>query len=120
MLEEREAPRVSPDIPWNAGTVREILTRQAYVGDVVWNKESSARCMRWLDGKLSTKTALHMSRRTGRVAAYALNDPADHVVLRDQHPAIVSRDLFERAAESCANVHATRSTPSTGRRGSTP
>jgi hypothetical protein len=97
-LEERGAPRTTPLRPWSASHVREILVRPAYVGDVVWNRESTATCVRWLDGDLSTKTKFHLSNRTGRLTSYSANDPKHHLVLRDRHPSIVSRELFARAA----------------------
>lgn len=97
MLEERSAPRCT-EKRWSSSQVRELLLRPVYVGDLVWNRETSATRVRWLDGQLSTRTALHRSR-TGKLTGYAANDPKDHVVWQDRHPAIVSRDLFERVQQ---------------------
>jgi hypothetical protein len=95
-LTRRGAPRPTHG-PWKPGTIRDMLMNPVYVGDVVWNRETTARCVRWLDGALSVDLALHESSRTGRRIAWARNDPKDHVVLRDQHPGIVSREDFAKA-----------------------
>jgi hypothetical protein len=84
-------------LPWNTGTVRELLRNPVYVGDIVWNRETSARCVRLLDGALSGKLAMHKSRTSGRRIAWARNDPKDHIVLRDRHEPIISREDFAAA-----------------------
>lgn len=95
-LESREAPRPTKK-PWNSGTIRDMLQNPVYLGDVVWNRETTARCVRLLDGDLSADLALHKSSRSGRRIAWARNDPKDHIVLRDRHEAIVSREDFAKA-----------------------
>lgn len=94
-LNRRRAPTPTA-LPWNKATVREILRNPVYMGDIVWNRETSARCVRLLGGALSAKLAMHKSRRSGRRIAWARNDPKDHVVLRDRHSPIVSREVFAR------------------------
>ena len=95
-LEAREVPRPTKK-PWNSGTIRDMLRNPVYVGDLVWNRETTARCVRLLDGDLSADLALHKSSRSGRRIAWARNDPKDHIVLRDRHEAIVSREDFAKA-----------------------
>lgn len=95
-LNRREAPRPT-SLPWNKGTVRELLKNPVYVGDIVWNRETTARCVRLLDGALSGKLAMHKSRTSGRRIAWARNDPKDHIVLRDRHEPIISREEFAAA-----------------------
>jgi len=97
-LNVRAAPRPT-QLPWSPTTVREILLNPVYLGDVVWNRETSARCVRWLDNALSTKLAVHVSQRTGRRIAWARNLPKDHLVLRDRHEPIVAREDFARVQE---------------------
>lgn len=96
-LEERRAPRPNKAIPWNAGTVRELLHNPVYVGDIVWNRETSARCVRWLGGQLSQQLALHASRRSGERIAWGRNAPEDHIVLTDRHEPLVARSTFNAA-----------------------
>lgn len=100
-LKRQNAPRPTA-LPWSKATVREILLNPVYVGDIVWNRETSARCVRLLDGTLSNKLALHASRRDGRRIAWARNDPKDHIVLRDHHAPIISRQDFARAQDVMA------------------
>lgn len=100
-LERRDAPRPT-DKPWNKGTVREILHNQVYVGDIVWNRETTAQCVRLLGGKLSQKLALHTSRVSGQRIAWAQNDPSEHIVLKDRHPPVVSREVFAKARATLA------------------
>ena len=88
-----DAPRPTSK-PWNQGTIRDMLANPVYVGDVVWNRETTARCVRLLDGELSTDLAMHPSSRSGRRIAWARNDPKDHLVLPDRHEGIVSRAEF--------------------------
>lgn len=97
-LNARKAPTPT-QLPWRAPTVRDILLNPVYLGDVVWNRETSARCIRWLDNALSTKLALHVSQRTGRRIAWARNLPKDHLVLRDRHEPIVSREDFAQVQD---------------------
>jgi DNA invertase Pin-like site-specific DNA recombinase len=94
-LNRRKAPCPTKR-PWNKGTVRDILQNAVYVGDIVWNRETTARCVRFLDGELSQRLATHASRRTGQRIAWARNDPSDHIILRDQHEPIVSRATFSK------------------------
>lgn len=81
---------------WNHGTLRDMLVNPVYVGDVVWNRETTARCVRLLGGELSADLAMHESSRSGRRIAWARNDPKDHIVLRDRHEPIITREQFGR------------------------
>lgn len=95
-LDRRRVPRPTA-LPWNKVTVRDLLRNPVYLGDIVWNRETTARCVRLLDGALSAKLAMHKSQRSGRRIAWARNDPKDHIVLRDRHEAIISREDFAQA-----------------------
>jgi DNA invertase Pin-like site-specific DNA recombinase len=90
-LNRRKAPCPTKR-PWNKGTVRDILQNAVYVGDIVWNRETTARCVRFLDGELSQRLATHASRRTGqRVGSHHPPRPAR----ADRLP----RDLLEDAGD---------------------
>lgn len=108
-LEGRGAPPPTSN-PWNQGTVRDMLRNPVYAGDVVWNRETSARCVRLLDGTLSGDLATHESAKTGRKTGWAQNDPRDHIVLRDRHPPIVDREVFTRVQAILA-ARGSRSAP---------
>lgn len=97
-LNARGAPRPTRK-RWNHGTLRDMLVNPVYVGDLVWNRETTARCVRLLDGELSADLAMHESSRSRRRIAWARNDPKDHIVLRDRHPAIISREQFSRVEQ---------------------
>lgn len=85
------------------GPVREILHNQVYLGDIVWNRETSAQCVRLLGGKLSQKLALHTSRVSGQRIAWEQNEPSEHIVLKDRHPPIISRELFAKTRATLAD-----------------
>lgn len=74
-----------------------MLRNQVYVGDIVWNRETSARCVRWLDGGPSQRLAVHVSRTTGERTAHERNAPEDHIVLIGRHEPLISRELFAAA-----------------------
>lgn len=62
-----------------------LFKNPAYVGDMAWNRKTSGRYH-----KLSGGTVQAKSKRETKQ-----NPKADWVVLRDAHPAIVSREVFE-------------------------
>jgi DNA invertase Pin-like site-specific DNA recombinase len=75
---------------WAMTTVRAILINPAYAGDMVWNRRTDARFHR-------IKSGLALERKDAHARRLALNDPADWAVVREAHPAIISRRLFELA-----------------------
>lgn len=94
-LGARQAP--SPTgTGWRVATVRDLLTNRVYVGDLVWNRQTSARFFRLVAGQLAAQIATHASRRTGKKTGYQPNAAEHQVVLRDHHPALVERALFDR------------------------
>ena len=75
---------------WAMTTVRAILINPAYAGDMVWNRRTDARFNR-IRGRAAVE------RRDVHARRLEVNDPADWAVVRDAHPAIVSRRVFEMA-----------------------
>ncbi len=74
---------------WGPSTVWFVLKNQVYAGDIVWFK----------------------SRRKGRTGR-TKTAPEEQVVQRDAHPAIVSRELFERCrAKAKSRKFAAHTTP---------
>jgi DNA invertase Pin-like site-specific DNA recombinase len=82
--EKIAAPRGAP---WHRNAVRRILRNRTYAGDYVWGQTSS--------GKYHTRAGEEIvtRRRGGRVMA---NDPIVHEGIL---PALVSREIFDKAQE---------------------
>ena len=86
----KELDRKFPYRRWSTGTVGAILQNPAYVGDVVW-------CRRVTD-------------KTERLER-TVRDRSEWVVVRDAHPAIISRETFQQAQDRKAlNKKQTRAT----------
>ena len=81
---------------WRSASIHELLENGVYVGDRVWNKESSAKFFRLKSGEIQVQDAAHPSRTTGQTINYAPNGAEDHVVIPDKYPALVSREVFDR------------------------
>lgn len=77
---------------WAMTTVRAILVNPAYCGDMVWNRRTDARFHRIEDGR-----AIERREVVGR--RLEPNDPTDWLVVKDAHPAIVPRALWDAAQE---------------------
>ena len=75
---------------WSVSTVRAILVNPTYMGDLVWNRRTDARFHRVLDGR-----AVERSQADAR--RLELNDESDWIVVRDAHPTIVIRRIWEMA-----------------------
>jgi hypothetical protein len=76
---------------WAMTTIREMLMNPAYTGDFVWNRRSSAKFHRIENGRAVPRKAV----ATGTLAP---NRPGDWVVVKDAHPALISRTLFQAAS----------------------
>lgn len=77
---------------WTKGTVRAILDNPVYTGDLVWNRRTDARFFKIKGGRAT-------ERREAFGARLVPNPKEDWITVRDVHPALVSRRLFERASE---------------------
>jgi hypothetical protein len=78
---------------WTDTTIRAILVNPIYTGDMVWNRRTDGRFH-----KISGKRA--SERRSVHGARLEPNDPSDWIVVKDNHPALVSRRVFEAAQQS--------------------
>lgn len=92
---------------WVAGSVRELLTNRVYVGDLIWNKETSAKFFKVVGRELAKQDDIHTSRRTGKRTGYRANPEREHVVFADNHEPLVARETFDRA-QQVARVRAER------------
>ena len=75
---------------WSMGTIRDILRNPAYAGDMVWNRLAFGKFHRVEKGR-----AVPRRHRPG--AGPEENRPEDWVVVKDAHPALIPRALYETA-----------------------
>lgn len=87
---------------WCVGTTRAILLNRTYVGDLVWNRYTSSKFSRVVDGKATKQLPAHPSQAPGKLRStttYAANPKDTWIVVPDHHPALVPRDLFDQVAK---------------------
>ena len=77
---------------WTDTTIRSILVNPVYAGDLVWNRRTDARFHQIRDGQAIERENAHGARLVP-------NDESDWLVVRDAHPPLVSRRVFERARQ---------------------
>ena len=77
---------------WTDTTIRSILVNPVYAGDLVWNRRTDARFH-------SIRGGQAVERENAHAARLVPNDESDWLVVRDAHPALVSRRVFERARQ---------------------
>ncbi|UCG58664.1 MAG: recombinase family protein, partial [Phycisphaerales bacterium] len=77
---------------WTDTTVRAILVNPIYVGDMVWNRRRDGRFHR-----ISHRQAVDRENVHG--ARLVPNQKEDWIVVRDAHPPLISRRLFEQAKQ---------------------
>jgi DNA invertase Pin-like site-specific DNA recombinase len=81
---------------WTDTTVRAILVNPIYSGDMVWNRRTDGRFHRISQGRAVDRENVHGARLVP-------NDPNDWIVIRDAHPALINRRLFEQAKQRLEN-----------------
>ncbi len=74
------------DKKWSGGSIMTIIQNPSYTGDRVYNRLSFSKFVAREKGLTS---GLNRFKR--------VNDKKDWIIIPDAHPAIVSRELFERA-----------------------
>lgn len=84
---------------WVSGSVRELLTNRVYAGDLVWNKETTAKFFKVVGRELARQDGVHTSRLTGKRTGYSANPEHEHVVFNDNHEPLVARATFDRAQQ---------------------
>ena len=77
---------------WTDTTIRSILVNPIYAGDMVWNRRTDARFHRIKDGQAVEREGVHASRLMP-------NDESDWMIVRDAHPALISRRTFAQAKQ---------------------
>ena len=81
---------------WSASTIRSIIVNPIYAGDMVWNRRTDARFHRISNGQTVDRESIHGHRLVP-------NDKTDWIIVRDAHPAIISRRLFQLAKDRLDN-----------------
>lgn len=98
---------------WAMTTIRAILLNPSYCGDLVWNRRTDGRFHK-IQGGIAVERKGVVGRRLEP------NDEADWLIVRDAHPALVSRRVFEQARqihrEQPASVSQLGISPRTGQR----
>ena len=77
---------------WTDTTIRAILVNPLYAGDMVWNRRTDARFYRIREGQAVERESAHAARLVP-------NDESDWMIVRDAHPALISRRTFEQARQ---------------------
>ena len=77
---------------WADSTIRSILVNPIYAGDMVWNRRTDARFHRISKGQAVDRESVHGARLVP-------NQKEDWIVVRDAHPPLISRRLFEQAKQ---------------------
>lgn len=74
---------------WTCCVIRQILTNPAYVGDLAWNRRTHGKINQIRNGEaVEGPDALIRKCRH--------NDELDWIIVRNTHPPIVSRTVWER------------------------
>ena len=76
------------DQKWSSGTIKSILENPAYYGARAYNRDSSSKIIANKKGRDS---------KDNRRAPIWRNDAEDWVIVEDAHPAIISKELWDRA-----------------------
>lgn len=103
---------------WKSGTIRDILINPVYTGDMTWNRETTSKFHRIVAGGVMVPKdkARRSTRKTKRtknpMTSYAANERGDWIVVPNHHPALVERELWERAQK----VRESRAVSEGGRR----
>jgi len=77
---------------WTDTTIRAILVNPVYAGDMVWNRRTDGRFHRISQGRAVDRENIHGARLVP-------NQKEDWIVVRDAHPALISRRLFEQTKQ---------------------
>jgi len=77
---------------WADTTIRAILVNPLYAGDMVWNRRTEGRFHRISDGQAVDRKNIHWARLVP-------NHKQDWIIVRDTHPPLISRRLFEQARQ---------------------
>jgi DNA invertase Pin-like site-specific DNA recombinase len=83
---------------WTDSTIRSILVNPIYAGDMVWNRRTDARFHRISKGRAVDRQSIHAARLVP-------NSKNDWIVVRDAHPPLIGRRLFEQVRKRLESHH---------------
>jgi hypothetical protein len=75
---------------WSLSTIREIVRNPAYRGAIAWNRKTYAKFHRVEGGLAVARSKIQKSKTTA-------NAQEDWIVVEEQHEALISRPLWDRA-----------------------
>ena len=81
---------------WTDSTIRSILVNPLYAGDMVWNRRQDGRFHRISKGRAVDRENVHGARLVP-------NNKEDWIVIRDAHPSLIGRRLFEQTRQRLEN-----------------
>jgi len=81
---------------WTGTTIRAMLVNPIYVGDMVWNRRRDGRFHKIIHGQAVDRENVHGARLVP-------NQKEDWIVVRDAHPQLISRRLFEQTKQRLEN-----------------
>jgi len=81
---------------WTDSTIRSILVNPIYAGDMVWNRRTDARFHRISKGQAVARESVHGARLVP-------NQKEDWIVVRNAHPPLINRRLFEQTRQRLEN-----------------
>lgn len=81
---------------WTSSTIRSILVNPIYAGDMVWNRRQDGRFHRISKGRAVDRENVHGARLVP-------NSKEDWIIVRDAHPSLIGRRLFEQARQRLEN-----------------
>jgi DNA invertase Pin-like site-specific DNA recombinase len=79
---------------WRIMTVRNILRNPVYTGDQVWNRRHVGKYFGIMNGEVTGDSVF--VQRDGERRGVSKNLKADWVIVKNAHPAVVSRKLFDQ------------------------
>lgn len=99
---------------WRVQTVQAILRNPNYTGDFVWNRRHHGKYHGIIGGEIRSHGEVQAAcRESDETKWQQLNRLSDRVVIADSHPAIVSRETFDKV-QALLKERRMRTTPHRG------
>jgi site-specific DNA recombinase len=98
---------------WRVQTIQSILRNPNYTGDFVWNRRHHGKYHGIIDGEIRSHGEVQAACRESDGKWQHLNRQSDRVVIADSHPAIVSRETFNKV-QALLEDRRMRTTPHRG------
>jgi DNA invertase Pin-like site-specific DNA recombinase len=99
MRKGKDGKRVVWGGHWQRGVLNDILTRRAYLGEIVWNASTGGKYSRVAAGEVTVVKG--RGKRSGK-RRVAHNDPEDQIITPNAHPAIIDQATFDACQKKLA------------------